>query len=78
MNWEKLLKDDLFWNVDRKEEMEPVIQAYLSTHRNLPAIVWQILDDEYHWNDRIVELLKTSSAFAQIVLRETCRHGEIS
>ena len=78
VNWEKLLKDDLFWNVDRKEEMEPVIQAYLSTHRNLPAIVWQILDDEYHWNDRIVELLKTSSAFAQIVLLETCRHWEIS
>lgn len=77
-NWQRLLKDELFWNIEKKDALEPVIQAYLSSNRNLPIIVWQLFDDEYHWNDTLRELFKTNPAFAQIVLLETCRRWEIN
>lgn len=76
-NWEALLKDDLFWNFDKKDELEPLIRDFLLTHRNFPPVVWEIFDEEYHWNDRLRELNKSDPAFFNAYRFGTNRDWEI-
>jgi len=72
-NWEKLLKHDLLWNISNKKALDPMIQEFLMLHRNLPALVWLIFDDEFQWNNRLNELSVSNPPFVRIILLETCR-----
>ena len=75
-NWERQVLQNTFW-INNKAGLEPYIQDFLKRNRNLPLEVWQIFDNEYHWNDRINELCSTDLPFAGCVLIETCQRWKL-
>jgi len=75
-NWERQVLQNAFW-INNKAGLEPYIQDFLQRNRNLPSEVWQLFDNEYHWNDRINELSSTDLYFARCVLIETCQRWKL-
>lgn len=75
-NWEKQVLQNTFW-INNKAGLEPYIQDFLLRNRNLPSEVWQLFDNEYHWNDRINELCRANLNFARCVLVETCQRWKL-
>lgn len=75
-NWERQVLQNAFW-INNKAGLEPYIQDFLQRNRNLPSEVWQLFDNEYHWNDRINELCSTDLSFARCVLIETCQRWKL-
>jgi len=53
--WIALLQDDLLWNVKHRETVSHLLLSYLEDHPHLPLRVWQILDEQFHWIERIKE-----------------------
>lgn len=75
-SWEALVLQNAFMT-GNKAGLEPVIQEFLTQHRNLPSEVWDLYDREYHWIDKLEDLAKTNRAFVKCLLVETCSRWKL-
>lgn len=71
-NWEPLVKQNAILNSSKKE-LEPLIQEFFISHKNIPYDVWNLFDGEYNWNSNIIGLISSNQPFAKRFLIETCR-----
>lgn len=53
--WTELLNDDIIWNVQQKGILSYSLLTYFQEHRYLPKSVWGLLENCFHWQERLHE-----------------------
>lgn len=77
-SWDELLNSDIVWDVERSEQLQNALLAYLEDHRYLPRSVWQRMDDMFHWSEKKDELLEEHSySFIEYVMLQISGSAEL-
>lgn len=73
--WSELLNDDIIWNVQQKGVLSYTLLTYFQEHRYLPKRVWELLENCFHWQERLHEVEDDDSdgsiaSFIQYIKRQ--------
>lgn len=73
-NWAQLLNQDVFWNIENKNRLEPRVLYFLSTHYYLPKDIYLLLDDSFNFRSNVRELSHNyGEKFTMYVMNVLCR-----
>ncbi|MBC7764989.1 MAG: hypothetical protein H7Y41_00770 [Hyphomonadaceae bacterium] len=51
-NWHELLESDIMWNIQAKTRIGSDMLVFMKTHRYLPQIIWQLLNQTFAWTEQ--------------------------
>ncbi|GMX62069.1 hypothetical protein Elgi_18730 [Paenibacillus elgii] len=51
-SWQKLLYDDIMWDVKLQREVYKRMTVFLDRHPYLPRDVWQLLESSFYWKEK--------------------------
>ena len=51
-NWEEVLNTDLMWILNYKERVSKMMINFLVEHHHIPKDIWNLLNDNFHWDER--------------------------
>ncbi|MBP3041681.1 hypothetical protein J9303_19765 [Bacillaceae bacterium Marseille-Q3522] len=53
--WDELLNSDVMWNIKLKGKISERLLSFFQEHHYLPKKVWQLLENNFHWNETAYE-----------------------
>ncbi|OXL81963.1 hypothetical protein BCV73_01920 [Paenibacillus sp. SSG-1] len=70
-SWERLLNEDIVWDVERGPELQHAFVSFLMSCRHLPRDVWQLLDGTFYFTEDPEELRERyPTYFAEYILQQ--------
>lgn len=75
--WKNLLTSDISTGLDSRQEIEDILITFFLGHYRFPKIIWEYLNEEYNFLERIPELKeKYPKDFVDYIIVNGCKYKE--